>query len=184
MKITVINGAPTNQWAAFETSLLAVKEKLKEGHEIEVFTVRDLNIGYCTGCFGCWVKTPGLCVIKDDMQAIHASLISSDLQIVLSPAVAGFISADAKKVLDREIPFVLPYIRSFGDECHHSPRYEKVPNLAVMLMDDGNLDEETKSITFDIFDRLGINLHAKRVIKKTVTPETLMEVIEYETCAD
>lgn len=33
---------------------------------------------YCIGCFGCWLKTPGRCVIKDDFQTMGERLAASD----------------------------------------------------------------------------------------------------------
>jgi multimeric flavodoxin WrbA len=179
MKITIINGAPANSWAAYEQAL----EGLKKEHDVDIFTVSEMNIQYCIGCFDCWVKTPGRCVLKDDMEQILKSTVHADLQLFLSPAVAGFITADTKKVLDREIPLVLPFIRNFGGECHHPARYGKQPDLGILLMDDGTLDDETKAITFSIFDRLAKNFHCQRMIKQTVTAETIAEVIEYETRA-
>ena len=173
MKITMINGVPAGEWVAYEKAL----ERLKEKHDVDIFTVRDLNIQYCIGCFGCWVKTPGRCVHQDDMDAILKSVVSADLQLFLSPAADGFITADTKKVLDREIPLVLPYIRNFDGECHHPTRYGKQPDLGILLMDDGTLDDETKDITFSIFDRLAKNFHCRRMIKQAVTAETIAEVI-------
>ena len=26
---------------------------------------KDLHIHHCTGCFGCWTKTPAACIIRD-----------------------------------------------------------------------------------------------------------------------
>ncbi len=183
MKITIINGAPTDKWHAFEQALETLREKLGDAHTVNIFTVRNLDIQYCIGCFGCWIKTPGTCVHQDAMEAILKSAANSDLQLFISPAIAGFISADTKKVLDREIPMVLPYIRNFDGECHHPPRYAKIPDLGILLMDDGNLDDTTQSIAFDVFDRLAKNFHCDRMVKHVVSAKTLAEVIENETRA-
>ncbi|MEX1308702.1 MAG: flavodoxin family protein [Eubacteriales bacterium] len=183
MKITIINGAPTDEWVAFEQAIDNLKEDLSSKHEVEIFTVRDMNIKYCIGCFGCWVKTPGRCMLKDDMETILKSIVKTDVQLFLSPAIAGYISSDAKKVMEREIPTLLPYLRCFDAELHHPLRYEKAPDLGVILMDDGQLDDETRAITFDTFDRLVHNFHCKRLIKATATAENIAEVIKNETRA-
>ena len=183
MKITIINGAPTDEWRAFEKALFNLKEKLEGRHEVEIFNVRDMNIKYCVGCFGCWTKTPGRCLLKDDMESILKSVIKTDVQLFLSPAIAGYLSSDAKKVMEREIPTLLPYLRCFNDELHHPLRYEKAPDLGVILMDDGKLDDETQVIVFDTFDRLVHNFHCEHLIKATATVENLAEVIENETRA-
>lgn len=32
-----------------------------------------LRIANCVGCFGCWTKTPGRCVIRDDAARVYPS---------------------------------------------------------------------------------------------------------------
>ena len=183
MKITIINGAPTDEWHAFEQAMSQLKQDLSGKHEVEIFNVRDMKISYCVGCFGCWTKTPGMCLLKDDMETILKTIIHTDVQLFVSPAIAGYLSSDAKKVMEREIPILLPYLRCFNSEMHHPLRYKKAADLGVILMDDGKLDDETKSIAFDTFDRLKHNFHCERLIKATATPENIAEVILHETRA-
>jgi Multimeric flavodoxin WrbA len=38
----------------------------------------------CIGCFGCWIKTPGTCVIKDGYQDLGKMLSMCDEMIVIS----------------------------------------------------------------------------------------------------
>lgn len=41
-------------------------EKLNPGPSDEMLVISDDgSIHNCIGCFGCWVKTPGACVIRD-----------------------------------------------------------------------------------------------------------------------
>ena len=43
----------------------------------------DGKIKHCIGCFGCWVKTPGACVIRDEYGDMGADLgHSRELTIV------------------------------------------------------------------------------------------------------
>ena len=46
-----------------QASLLTELGKLPEYRElIANFTLREIKLAHCIGCFGCWVETPGLCV--------------------------------------------------------------------------------------------------------------------------
>ena len=39
----------------------------------ELIDLSALKIANCVGCFGCWTKTPGKCVIRDDaVRAVRA----------------------------------------------------------------------------------------------------------------
>ena len=37
------------------------------------------DIKPCAGCFGCWTKNPGICVIKDGYEKIEALIHKADL---------------------------------------------------------------------------------------------------------
>ena len=154
MKITIINGAPAGEWGDFETALAQLKVKLAGQHDVEIFTVRDLNIKYCVGCFGCWIKTPAAVRSRTIWKTVLKSLIHADLQICVSPAVAGFVSSETKKVMDREIPMVLRLFEFLKANATTPVDMISWPDLGIILMDDGNLDEETKEIVFDSYDRL------------------------------
>jgi len=49
------------------------------------------------GCFGCWNKTPGTCVMKDDSAKIAKAVVNSDLLIFLTPITFGGYSSELKK---------------------------------------------------------------------------------------
>ena len=43
---------------------------LIKGDEVEVLNTSDKRIAHCMGCNMCWLKTPGVCAIKDDYEGI------------------------------------------------------------------------------------------------------------------
>jgi multimeric flavodoxin WrbA len=55
----------------------------KHGAEIELITVRNMNIHVCDGCFGC--EKTGACHIKDDMQEMYGKILSADAVMLGSP---------------------------------------------------------------------------------------------------
>ena len=36
------------------------------GNEVEMIKTSGMNISHCMGCNHCFLKTPGVCAIKDD----------------------------------------------------------------------------------------------------------------------
>jgi multimeric flavodoxin WrbA len=96
----------------------------------------------CVGCFGCWLKTPGRCVIRDRGSDFMTLFTSHDEVIFLSRMVFGGLSPDIKAVLDRSISFLLPFFRIVNGEMHHTLRFEKMPDLKYVFYGDDITDDE------------------------------------------
>lgn len=85
----------------------------------------------CVGCFGCWIKTPGVCVLKDGYENMGALLSRTDRLIIISECCFGGYSPFVKTVLDRSISYLLPFFKTIDDETHHQQRYRKDLTLSV-----------------------------------------------------
>ncbi len=178
MKIVIINGNPEGGDGAFDRwceSLAAGLEK--KGHHTPVFTLRDMDIRYCTGCWTCWWKTPGLCMHHDSMPEIYRAIMASDLMFLASPVIMGFVSALLKRANERLIPLLHPYIVLDRGECHHRGRYERYPAMGLILGKGPDADDEDISIITDIYRRDAINFKSRlRHVLLTDKPAT--EVID------
>jgi multimeric flavodoxin WrbA len=169
MKICVLNGNPEpsdfDEYVSRFSALAAEK-----GHSVKVLQLRDMDIKYCIGCFGCWIKTPGECVAKDDSADVCRAFVHSDLVICASPVKVGQMSALWKKAIDKLLPLVLPYFKVVEGEIHHPQRYEHTRDLAVLLQKDG-ADEEDLAIIERSFRRMCINFDSSfRCLKLTDDP--------------
>ena len=49
-----------------------------KNEEIEIINTADLKIMHCMGCNNCWLKTPGVCAIKDDYEIILKKLVAAE----------------------------------------------------------------------------------------------------------
>jgi multimeric flavodoxin WrbA len=116
----------------------------KAGWEVDTFELRKMKIAECTSCFGCWIKTPGICAINDDGRETTKKFVQSDLAIWISPVTFGGYSYELKKALDRIIPSIMPYFESYRGQIHHGARYKKYPKLLVIgVQEPGLKNEET-----------------------------------------
>jgi multimeric flavodoxin WrbA len=177
MNITIINGIQDSKENSFQNELELTVDKLNIEHTVDLFTVVDMDINYCCGCFGCWVKTPGRCIFNDEMIKVYKSMVKTDYLLFISPLVKGFISSDAKRAMDRIIPILLPYIDFFDGESHHVPRYEKRSKLGIVLIGEDDMDVKAVEIVYDTFDRFSKNYHALNTFKATAKSQALMEVL-------
>ena len=101
MQALLLNGAYEAQDA---TDILAgpIRDHLaRRDVPTRSFILRDKNIAFCAGCFGCWTHNGGRCVIEDDGQDLADLARARDLIVLLTPVVFGGYGWELKKGLDR-----------------------------------------------------------------------------------
>ncbi len=81
------------------------------------------SIKPCNGCFCCWSKTPGQCVLNDGYEHMGALLHAADEVHVISRYTYGGFSPFVKNVFDRSLSYVLPQFEVVNGETHHKKRY-------------------------------------------------------------
>lgn len=125
---------------------LKIPTQLGEG--LTYFDLSSLKISNCVGCFGCWVKTPGRCVIRDDATMIYPCIAESDSVLYVSRIRYGGYDTVMKTMLERAIPVQQAFIRIYCNETHHVQR--DVASKRAVIVAYGAVDEEE----CDIFRRL------------------------------
>lgn len=177
MNIVILNGAQSSEKTALEHTVDHLAEEIsKRNHLITKFNLKSLNIKQCIGCFACWVKTPGVCIHKDDMVAIYKAIVKSDLLIFATPLIMGFVSSLTKKVGERILPLDLPFLKLANGESHHALRYPTSPILGLLLEPEDDTDDEDIKLVTDVYKRTAINFHTTLKFVH-LTSDSIEEVI-------
>ena len=129
MKATILNGAVGDDGLTRRATDALIALLQQSGCEVEQIRLEELDIAPCLGCFGCWVKTPGICVIADVGRDVAKKAIQCDLLTFVTPITFGGYSFQLKKAADRLIPLILPYFQLVDGEIHHQKRYASYPLL-------------------------------------------------------
>jgi len=119
--------------------------------QVRTKTLSSAGIKACSGCWSCWLKTPGKCVHQDSMAECYSDYVNSDKVILLMDTAQGFIDHCAKAFIDRTIPHYHPYIEIVDGECHHKARYEQYPELHFYYSDEGLYPTEAQIIEDYLF---------------------------------
>ena len=99
----------------------------------------------CVGCFSCWAKTPGECVIKDGFNRMGERIHKADKVTVISRYTYGGFSGAVKNVFDRSLGYVLPQFEISGNETHHKRRYDEDKEFTFIFYGHGLSEEEKAS---------------------------------------
>jgi hypothetical protein len=127
---------------------------------LNVIALRESSINKCIGCWSCWVKTPGRCVMKDQMADSYNDYVNSDTTIIVMDTNQGFINHQAKAFFDRTIPHYHPYIEMVDGECHHVARYERYPDM-VFYFDPEGLTGQEEQVLEDYLYRMAYHFRSK-----------------------
>jgi multimeric flavodoxin WrbA len=134
VKITIFNGSPRAEAGNTHVMVEAFMKGAREGGaEVENVFLARKEIKPCRGCFGCWLKTPGECVIKDDMAELLEKFAGSDIVVFATPLYVDNVTGIMKNFMDRLIPGGDPHFeKDEGGECAHLMRSEKRVKLVVI----------------------------------------------------
>nr|AIF25988.1 putative hypothetical protein [uncultured bacterium Ad_113_F04_contig1] len=107
MKVLVLNGSPKKKSDTFRLTEAFLKGLNKKAeHEVHVINVIEKKIAPCRGCFGCWQRQDGHCVIQDDQNGILDLYRNADVIIWSFPLYCYAMPSHLKALLDRTIPLV------------------------------------------------------------------------------
>jgi len=182
MKAMILNGMLANDGAQVRPVQAALEIELQnQGWEVQTFVLHQMEIAPCAGCFGCWLKTPGQCVLPQSGEEIARAVIQNDLLVLLTPVTFGGYSSELKKALDHCICNVLPYFTQVKGETHHKHRYQHYQRLlgvGVLAQDDA----ASERIFASLVERNAINfwapVHAAGVISGTPSAEQLQVQVQ------
>lgn len=156
MKITVFNSSPRCERGNTNVMVEALLEGAKgAAAETEVIFLAKKAIKHCLGCFSCWTKTPGVCVIEDDMKDLRAKYMASDIVVLATPLYCDNVNGLMKDFMDRSVALFDPRIQSLPeDDPVRQEEIKKFPKLTV-ISNCGEAGQENFEVLKTAFKRWG-----------------------------
>lgn len=135
MNILLINGSPKGERSNTYKLAAAFIDGMREREEIvlDEIAVNKLEIKSCLGCFACWNKTPGKCVINDDMGEVIKKLLWADVTVWSFPLYYFNVPGKLKSLIDRQLPMVLPFMVADSESGSHPTRYDMSEKRHVLI---------------------------------------------------
>jgi putative NADPH-quinone reductase len=139
MKIVAINGSPKGKTSNTNTMVNSFLTGAQEaGAETFNIFLAEKEINYCKGCYSCWFKSPGECIIKDDMTDIISHLAGANIIVLASPLYFNNISGTLKVFMDRLTVTGSPHPPKAGEtESKNDKTVDVVPPKLVMMSNCG-----------------------------------------------
>lgn len=106
--------------------------------EFRVFHTEDMKLQPCTGCNACWLKTPGICAIRDDYEQILKAYLEYDAVVFISGTQFGFIDYKTKNLIDRILPLATMYVSVVDGQMRHDSRYDNQYRFGLLYTGTGD----------------------------------------------
>ena len=133
MNILVINSSPNKDKGNTAVILDPFLEGIKGGGaEVEIYYTKDLNINPCKGEVSCWMKTPGKCILNDDMSWLAPKAIKADILVLATPVYCDGINTHMQMFLERLLPRAMPSIELREGHTRHPHREITQGKLALV----------------------------------------------------
>ena len=152
------------------------------------FCYRDLSalkIANCIGCFCCWVKTPGRCVLRDDAVKIYPLIAKSERLLYVSRVYLGSYDIPMKTMLERAIPVQQAFLRLHNGETHHVQRAVAEKDAVILAY---GADTQEERILFERLvarnaNNMAFRTWRVRFVRDNVLESAIREEVQaWETC--
>ncbi|CCZ85327.1 MAG TPA: flavodoxin family protein [Candidatus Caccosoma faecigallinarum] len=145
---------------------------------IEFIDLSKLKISNCLGCFSCWTKTPGKCIIRDDAIKIYPKIATSENVLYISKIKYGSYDTIMKTMLERALPIQQAFIQLIDKETHHIQR--NVIQKKAIIIGYGDLSNEEKEIFIQLIQRNAKNMCFKDFRVVFSKEEQLEQIVNNE----
>ena len=149
MKLLIVNILPKDDPAVVS----AIQTLGRAVPDHRVVNAYEMALRPCVGCNACWLKTPGICAVRDGYEELLKAYLEYDAAVFLSGTALDFVDHRMKNIIDRLLPLATMYIHIVDGQCRHVPRYGK--RLRFGLLYKGVADE---AYLREWMDRVMLNL--------------------------
>ena len=134
MSLLIINTLPPNDSQVIK----AIKEITAKQENFKIIHTFEKDIKFCCGCYHCWLKTPGICSIKDAHEEILTAYIQYENIVYIANISFGFIDSKTKKIIDRILP-LQTFVTQYKDgETRKCQRYIKNYKFGILYRGNAN----------------------------------------------
>ena len=148
--------------------------------DIQFIDLSSLKIANCIGCFGCWTKTPGKCVIRDDAVKVYPNIAKSDELLYVSRIKYGGYDSVMKTMLERAIPVQQAFIRLVNGETHHVQRAVSLKNAVIIAYACKQISDEEREVFKRLIARNARNMNFKHYRIMFTTKQQLEDIVASE----
>ena len=152
--------------------------EIEENKNIKYIDLSSMKIANCVGYFGCWTKTPGKCVIRDDATKVYPYIAECSSVIYVSHIKYGGYDSVMKTMLERAIPIQQAFIRIHRGETHHVQR--NVATKDAIIIAYGNTDSEEQEIFRQLVERNARNMNFGKYKIVFVTEQEVEKTVQNE----
>lgn len=110
----------------------AIGRLISKEPQHQIFHTEEMKISPCVGCNFCWLRTPGVCAIKDDYQQLLQAYLKYDVTVFITGTALGFVNYQMKNIVDRILPLATMYTTVVDGEMRHVPRYKRQYRFALL----------------------------------------------------
>jgi multimeric flavodoxin WrbA/putative sterol carrier protein len=108
MKLLILRSNPRKNGYTERLTDFFVTGSKEAGADIIDIDLCAKDVKHCLGCYGCWIQTPGKCVLNDDMQQLVELFLDADVIVFSTPLNAYSVNSRMKAFLDRTLVLARP----------------------------------------------------------------------------